>query len=64
MLYRYILSGNYHILVEDQASGLIHNICVKKLHRFSGQEHTYFVPFELQQIAVIAVICCNNGNIL
>ena len=30
----YILSGNYHISVEDEELGLIYNICVKNLHRF------------------------------
>ena len=54
---------NYHISVEDQAFGLICNICVKNLHRFLGQEHRYCVHFELQQIVVITVIYGNNGNI-
>ena len=50
------LSGNYHISVEDQAFGLIYNICVKNLHRFLGSRTQVLCSF------LITTDCCNNGN--
>ena len=61
MLYNcigYILSGNYHISVEDQVFGLTYNICVKNLHRFFRSGTQVLCLF------CITTDCCNNSDIV